>query len=314
MSRMAHKAPRGGRSAVGTRAAVIGNRRDLSPSRVHLSFLRSLRSEMLKLTSLASTWIMTLIALVLQPFGALTSAWSLRYMSTIDQSSGKPLKTPAPIAMSEYWVAAGSGLALASVVVGIMGVLCISAEFSSSSIDATLTSNPRRGTVLAAKAVCLAVLTWVTSQIGVLLAWASVQIILSAPGRIPLKASEASIPWVNLLGGPIFMAVFAVMALGIGAMCRSTVGGVMTVLGLVLIAPMLFGIIQAVSRYFVWVQSLSNILPLNLLDYFLSGQTEPVPGQVGFVPLWWQAGLIMVAWTAVFYALGTLVMKRIDID
>lgn len=314
MSRMAHKAPGGSRPVAETHAAAIGNRRDLSPSRIHLSFLRTLRSEMLKLTSLTSTWIMTLIALVLQPLGALASAWSLRFMSTIDPSSGKPLKTPAPIAMSEYWVATGSGLGLAIVVVGIMGVLCISAEFSSSSIDATLTTNPRRGTVLAAKAVCLAALTWVTSQIGVLLAWASVQIILSAPGRIPLEAFEASIPWVNLLGGPIFLAVFAVMALGIGAMCRSTVGGVLTVLGLVLIAPMLFGIIQAVSRRIVWVQTLSNILPMNLLNYFLSGQTEPMPGQVGFVPLWWQAGLLMVVWTAVFYALGTLVIKRLDIN
>lgn len=314
MSRMAHKAPGGSRPVAETHAAAIGNRRDLSPSRIHLSFLRTLHSEMLKLTSLTSTWIMTLIALVLQPLGALTSAWSIRFMSTIDPSSGKPLKTPAPIAMSEYWVATGSGLGLAIVVVGIMGVLCISAEFSSSSIDATLTTNPRRGTVLAAKAVCLAALTWVTSQIGVLLAWASVQIILSAPGRIPLEAFEASIPWVNLLGGPIFLAVFAVMALGIGAMCRSTVGGVLTVLGLVLIAPMLFGIIQAVSRRIVWVQTLSNILPMNLLNYFLSGQTEPMPGQVGFVPLWWQAGLIMVVWTAVFYALGTLVIKRLDIN
>lgn len=314
MSRMAHKAPGGSRPVAETHAAAIGNRRDLSPSRIHLSFLRTLRSEMLKLTSLTSTWIMTLIALVLQPLGALASAWSLRFMSTINPSSGKPLKTPAPIAMSEYWVATGSGLGLAIVVVGIMGVLCISAEFSSSSIDATLTTNPRRGTVLAAKAVCLAALTWVTSQIGVLLAWASVQIILSAPGRIPLEAFEAPIPWVNLLGGPIFLAVFAVMALGIGAMCRSTVGGVLTVLGLVLIAPMLFGIIQAVSRRIVWVQTLSNILPMNLLNYFLSGQTEPMPGQVGFVPLWWQAGLIMVVWTAVFYALGTLVIKRLDIN
>lgn len=314
MKRMAHKAPRNIRSGDRTRAVTVRRRRSLSPSRIHPTFHRTLRSEMLKLSSLKSTWVMTLIALVLQPFGALIFAWTYKYMSTIDPSTGKALKTAAPIAMSDYWTATGSGLSMDIIVVGIMGVLCISAEFSNSSIDATLTSNPHRGIVLASKAVCLAMLTWTTSQIGVLLAWVSTQLILSNPGKTPLKASEASMPWVNLLGGPLFLAVFAVMALGIGAMCRSTVGGVMTVLGLVLIVPMLFNILQVVSQYFTWVDTLTRILPMSLLSDFLTGQTQHQPGVKGFDPLWWQAGLIMMVWASVFYLMGTLVMKKMDVN
>lgn len=314
MRRVAHRAPDGARHIVDIRAASAGNRRDLAPSRVHLSFLRALHGEMLKLNSLKSTWIMVALALLLEPFGAFASAWSYKYLSTINPTTGKPLKTPAPIAMSDYWLSTGAGLSMAIIVVGVMGVLCISSEFTGSSITATLTSNPRRGTVLAAKAAYLAFLTWMTSQIGVLFSWAAVQLTLSAPGKTELEASQVSLPWLNLLGGPLFLAVFAVMALGIGAACRSTVGGVMTVLGLILIAPMLLSILRAVSRYFAWLDTLTSILPMDLLGLFLGGQTAPPSDVTGFLPLWWQAGLIMVVWAAVFYFLGTLIVKRVDIS
>lgn len=124
MRRVAHRAPDGARHIVDIRAASAGSRRDLAPSRVHLSFLRALHGEMLKLNSLKSTWIMVALALLLEPFGAFASAWSYKYLSTINPTTGKPLKTPAPIAMSDYWLSTGAGLSMAIIVVGVMGVLC----------------------------------------------------------------------------------------------------------------------------------------------------------------------------------------------
>lgn len=277
--------------------------------RVHVSLMRSIRGEMRKLLSLRSTWIMLLLDFLALPAGGLVLAFMMKLTNGTDMPAGQ-----APgLSASAYWSAIGSLYQVSAIIVAILGVMSVTADYTSSSIDSTLTANPHRGMVLAGKGVCVALVTWVASQLSVLVSWACVQAVLSSEQVGPLEASMSRLPWVIILGTPAMLTLFAVMAVGIGALCRSTLGGVLVVFAVVMFIPTFLDIISGFQRYFSWVAPLSRAFPMSLIASFLDAN-PPMPEQdMAFDPQWWQCGLLMVAWTAAFYIIGHIVMKVADI-
>ncbi|RBP98860.1 hypothetical protein [Bifidobacterium xylocopae] len=277
---------------------------------------RSVRSEFVKMTTLKSTWLLLAINLLLLPLGGGLSAWALKIMATTNPKDGKPLPHPEPVAWADLWGAVGSMVDMCTIVVGVLGVMAVTAEFSTSSIDSTLAANPHRGMLLGAKAIVTAALAWASGQIGVLLALGLARIVASPMTLLSLDPAQGALPWIVLLGLPLLLAGFAVLAVGQGAFCRSTVAGVFVLVALEMLLPMLLGLFSSVSRFFSWMGTLSSLTPTQLMGNFLSGGSGPDPDSFvsgALHPSWWQSALILLVWVAAFYLAGTVVMRRRDV-
>jgi ABC-2 type transport system permease protein len=83
------------------------------------------------------------------------------------------------------------GLVLGQLLLGILGVLAITTEFSSGMIRATFGAAPRRPLVLAAKAAVLGAVTLTAGEIFALAAFVATQAMLKARPRTPRSASPA---------------------------------------------------------------------------------------------------------------------------
>lgn len=125
-----------------------------------------------------------------------------------------------------------AGLALGQLVIGILGVLALSSEFSSGSIRATFAAVPRRGRVLAAKAVVFAA---VTLAAGEALAFAAFPV--AAPHGVPhASLGQTAVLRAVLLAGA-YPCLIGLIGLGLGAVIRHTAGAIAAVAGVVFVLP-----------------------------------------------------------------------------
>ena len=277
-----------------------------------LTLSGSVRGELRKMLSLRSTWTLLLIVMLLQPLSTGLMTRATRIWAGLDRQIDDLPAHLLSASSDVLWLSVASGLFPGVIVAGILGVLVLTREFSGDTIESTLTANPRRGMVLMAKGLALALLTWLAAQAGLLLSWLLATLLL--PGKSgALPASKPGLALIDLLGGPLVLVLFALMGLGLGALSRSKVGGIGLFLGLTVILPLIPGLMWGLIPHADWLQTLFSLTPAGLLGTFLSGLGWTSEAGVGWWPSWWQAGLIMVVWTALCCALGTLVFRRTDI-
>ena len=121
--------------------------------------------------------------------------------------------------------------------IGVLGVLVLSAEYSTGTIRATFTAIPQRGRVLAVKTMVFAVVAFVVSLVTCLAAfWVaqaiyaghSVQTTLGAPGVLRV-----------VVGGALYLTAVGLLGVGLAAVLRHTAGAISTVFGLLLVLPIL---------------------------------------------------------------------------
>jgi regulation of enolase protein 1 (concanavalin A-like superfamily) len=131
------------------------------------------------------------------------------------------------------------GVYLGMIAAAVLGVLYVTTEYKTGLIRTTLTASPRRGRVLLAKAIVLAVLTFVCGLV------ASVASLL---GARPIQRDNGFVPPFypdpSLTSGPVLRAVFgtaaflaliALLGLGLGAIVRRTAGAVVLVIALAVV-------------------------------------------------------------------------------
>ncbi len=214
----------------------------------------------------------------------------------------------------------GSSGGLAGVFVGmiamvVIGVMFITAEYRRGLIRTTFTASPRRGRVLAAKAIVLGAVTFVVSLIAVAIAIPVSNHLLHANGNpiFPLPA-------LTLLrieaGTAALLAVAAVLALAIGTLVRRSAVAVTAVIAGVVL-PYLLAVLPGVLPPGAdeW---LVRVTPAAA---FAIQQTSPAYPQVlaqyspgtGYYPLApWTGFAVLCAWTAVALALAVYMLRRRD--
>lgn len=321
----------------GAHAAHANRSARTAPS---LTFLNAVRAELCKALSLKSTYVLLIINALLLPAGSALLAWAMSFVMSIDPQTGEFLDTPQPVAESFMWSSAAGFVPTCLLVTGIFGVMAVSVEYSSSTIQSSLVANPRRVMFLNAKTLVTAALAFVSSLAGLLLAWAAAYALLSPVGMTPLGDGEHALPWVSILGGALLLTAMAVLGVGLGGLCRSTMGGVFALVGLLIIAPSALSMASLAGDRFAWLQSVARCLPdqaaSNVLtagvDVVVSSSSTNVSIDVGsadaiaettvaatpetsglFEPTWWQSGLILLAWVVVAYAIGAIVVRRSDV-
>lgn len=304
-----------------------------------LTFLNAVRAELCKALSLKSTYVLLIINALLLPAGSALLAWAMSFVMSIDPQTGEFLDTPQPVAESFMWSSAAGFVPTCLLVTGIFGVMAVSVEYSSSTIQSSLVANPRRVMFLNAKTLVTAALAFLSSLAGLLLAWGVAYALLSPGGLTPLTDNERALPCVSILGGALLLTAMTVLAAGLGGVCRSTMGGVFALVGLLIIAPSALSMASLAGDRFAWLQSVARCLPdqaaSNVLtagvDVVVSSSTNvsidvgsadaiaettvaATPETSGlFEPTWWQSGLILLAWVVVAYAIGAIVVRRSDV-
>ncbi len=284
---------------VPNRPVPTGGLRDAHDvARLRVTAWRVIASEWVKFRSLRSTVVTIAIALVvIIGFGALAagvvSGNVTRPAGPGGGAGGGGAFASNPTAVSL------AGMTLAQIIVGILGVLAITGEYSSGMIRATLAAVPRRLPVLWAKVLVIGVSTFVVAVPASFGAFALGQTILGT-GRNTTLSDPGVLRAV--LGSAVYLAAIALLGLGLGALLRHTAGAIGTLFGLLMVAPGLLPLVLPKS----WGDSIVPYLPSNAGESFSS--VAPKAGMLS-------AGggaLVLAAWLVVLLGVSAWLLRRRD--
>jgi ABC-2 type transport system permease protein len=196
------------------------------------TFRDAMRSERIKLTSVRSTWITLLVALLLGVgLGTLIS-----YLAGSHFSSASPSDqaTWDPTAVSF------SGVFIAQLAIAVLGVLIITSEYSSGMIRVSLAAVPRRARFLGSKAVVFTAVALVVGEVTAFAAFLLGQLVIGT--NAPHTNLGAHDVLRAVIGAGLYLAVIGLLATAIGALVRSTAAGISIIVALLFVLP---GVVQA---------------------------------------------------------------------
>jgi ABC-2 type transport system permease protein len=134
-----------------------------------------------------------------------------------------------------------TGVNFAQLAVGVLGVLVITAEYSTGSIRSTLQAVPKRLPVLWGKALVFGAVVLAISLPAVFIVFFAGQGILS--GRhINIAISHPGVIRA-LFGAALYLTVMGLFGLGLGAIVRSTAGGIAALAAIVFVLPPIIGLL-----------------------------------------------------------------------
>lgn len=211
---------------------------------------RVLRSEWAKFWSLRSSWITLGVAITLLiVIGAIASAtWS---PDTTSAAGGPPGMGPS--SDSNAVSLALTGLTFAQLAVGVLGVLVSAGEYSTGMIRSTMAAVPKRLPVLWSKAAVFGVIALVVATVGVLAAFQFGTLGLHGKS-IALTMGDTGV-LRSLLGAGVYLGLVGIFGVALGALIRSTAGGIAVLVGILLIVPGLASLLPTslhndISPYF----------------------------------------------------------------
>ena len=217
-------------------------------SKLDVTQARVVRSELLKMRTLRSSWLTMALALVSVPGIGIAISWSTAndwtHMRPRQQSHFNPLGDPL------------SGFNLAQLAVGVLGVLLIAGEYSAGMIRATLGAVPKRLPVLWAKVGMFTTITLVTMvPISVFTFFVSQRL---------LSAQHIQTTWTtpdvarSVIGVGLYLTVVAALAIGLGAIIRNVAGAIGAFVGILLVLPV---VASALPQ--TWGDRVNKWLPSN---------------------------------------------------
>jgi ABC-type transport system involved in multi-copper enzyme maturation permease subunit len=202
------------------------------------------------------------------------------------------------------------------IAVVVIGVMFMTAEYRRGLIRTTFAASPRRGRVLAAKAVVLAAVTFTAGLVATAIAVPLGERLLHENGY-PIYPTPALTEARIVVGTAGLLAVSAVLALAVGALLRRSAAAVTVVIvGIVLpyLLAILSGVLPAAAE-----EWLVRVTPAAA---FAIQQTIPAHPQVdaaytpgsGYFPLApWAGFAVLCAWAAAALALAVFVLRRRDV-
>ncbi|MFF2318032.1 ABC transporter permease [Arthrobacter sp. NPDC058097] len=264
------------------------------------SFLRVLNSEFIKFRTLLSTMILLAsTAVVMVGFGAL-SAWGTGQFA--DQAASDP-EAAAAIAAQGGDLAVTvptSGVSFAQLILGSLGVLLMSSEFTTGMARSTFAAVPKRLPAFVAKLVVVIVSAFVLTAVSTYIAGLVAVPILDNFGlKLDLASSQ---PVKLLLVTSAYVAAVAAIGMALGTLLRNSAGGIMALVGLFFVAPIAFQLIP--GDFF---EEARKYLPGNTINPLTAVEHVPDTLEV------WQAALVLGAWVAVPVVLAMVLLKKRDV-
>jgi ABC-2 type transport system permease protein len=264
----------------------------MSALATEVSFARTVRAEWIKLRSLRSTWY-TLAGLAVVGLGI---------TALVTNGAGKQY-AGATLAEQQAWDPTGRSLmsyVLAQLIIGVLGILVVTAEFATGLVQTSLIATPRRHRLLAAKVVVAAAVALVVGQAMMFAAFFVGQAVFAA---LDVPSAGLGDPGVfsAVAGGGLYLAAIALLAVGLGVLARATAGALATLVGIVFLVPGIAGVFPA------WLQGLFSYWPTLGAAEIL--KTVPDPG---FPHPWLNLGGLCLGVAAVL-AVAFAVFRRRDV-
>ncbi len=194
-----------------------------------------------------------------------------------------------------------AGVNLAQFAVGVLGVLTITAEYSTGMIRSSMCAVPKRLPVLWAKALVFGAVTFAITLPAIVIVFFIGQSILTGH-HLDVSLSTPGVVR-SLFGAALFLTVMGLFGLGLGAIIRTTAGGISALVAIVFVIP---PILQAILT-----TSLSNdinpYLPLSA-----GGAIWTInPDSNTLAP--WAGFAVFCAYAAVSLAIGAVVLRKRDV-
>ncbi|GAA3904120.1 ABC transporter permease [Microbacterium invictum] len=241
-----------------------------------LTLPRVIRSEVIKITTLRSTWWSLAIAAVLSVGISLMMAAASRDFGP-GYESVMTILAPTQFTM---------------LVAGVLGAIAITGEYSTGMIRSTLTAEPRRGVVLAAKAVVLIVVIAVATALTYAIAIVATAPILGDDGIVWSDASRSLVP---LAAGVLSMTAFALIGLSWGFIVRNGSGAIAATVGLLFVLPIVTSMFAMAGEGWRWVVDAGQYLPM-MASQTLTTPNAPDMGAALIALLAWVVAGLLGAW------------------
>ncbi|HEX2823641.1 MAG TPA: ABC transporter permease [Streptosporangiaceae bacterium] len=305
----------------------------LPPASGRAGLRGAIASEFTKIRSVRSTY-WTLAALLVVSIGigaAITGGTAANFSHNLANKAGFDATQTSLVAFFE----------IGQLIIAVIAALAITSEYSTGMIRTSLTAEPRRGTVYAAKAIVLTSLTLIVSLVTSFIAFFVGQALLSSSGvsaslfhtvTIPQNANvncpakgvgggggvppgckvvfsgtdviHPSTVLLAIIGCALFVTLVAIIAFGIGAIVRHTAGAIAIAIAALFIIPVLE---QALPNTWRW--DIMRFLPdaaNQVVSVTIGDNTNP-----HLWSAWPQLG-VTALWAAALVALGAYLFRRRD--
>ena len=220
-------------------------------------------------------------------------------------------------------------------IIGVLGALTVTAEYSTGMIRASLVAQPRRGVVYTAKAMVFAGATLVISLLTSFTAFFVGQAMVAGTGvgasllgnvKVPANAIVKGASWPGrparsdvagtqvisassvlsaVVGTALFVTLVAIIAFSLGAIIRHTAGTITSVIGIMFVVPIL-------------IQTLPNDWSWDLARFFpdAAGRVISVANRTpgAYAHLWpaWPQMIVTACYAAGLFAIGAYLFKKRD--
>lgn len=266
-------------------------------SAYRLSFPRLMRAEWIKFTTLRSTWWSIGLVAVVSLGLSVLMALSMNSMMGEDPAMATAGHNEQLVTVVTFSTVLTQLLAIT------LGVILITGEYSTGMIRSTLTATPRRTPAAIAKALVVGVTMFVMAV--VVFAIVAPVVGWIAPGG-GLDLSDPASSVAPLLGAALYLALTAVMGVGIGFIIRNGPGALAAGIGLLFVAPIIVSFFPPVGD-FEWLHDLASYLPSNAGQSLFLGNGISGTG-LDTVP----ALLTIGAWALAALVTGSTVLKMRD--
>jgi ABC-type transport system involved in multi-copper enzyme maturation permease subunit len=204
------------------------------------------------------------------------------------------------------------GAFAALTVMAVIGVLFITTEYRRGMIRTSLAASPRRGRVLAAKALVIGAVTFVTGLVAAAATVALSELVMGSDAYYPMSwPTELRI----IAGTGALLAVAAVLAVAVGTILRRSAATVATVIVLTVL-PYILAVSAVLPA--APAQWLLRLTPAAAFAIQQSARAYPQVDQAytpafGFYPLGpWSGLAVLCCWTAAALGLAAYLLRRRD--
>jgi ABC-2 type transport system permease protein len=242
-------------------------------------FRQLARMEWIKLRSLRSTWLTLAIA--------------------VAASAGIALATGSSTTSGGMFVGNTLvGMLIGVLLIGTVGVLAMTSEYTSGTIRATFAAAPRRLRVLAAKAAVVGAVALITGEAAAFLSFFAGCMTLRHGITAPALSQPGVLRAIVLTGASL--SLIGLLGLGLGAIIRHTAAAITVVVGIVAVGGPFNLAIRPYLPIYIVSHSLSATTPLCL------------PGAAScWLSAWSGLGMLAV-YAAIAMVLGALILARRD--
>jgi len=269
-------------------------------------FGRLMLAEWTKIRSVRSTtWTLILFVIIAVGITALFSWFTVHNWNGPRAAERNALVLADPVQFIF-----GPGIYLGQLAVCVLGALVITAEYSTGVIRATLLAVPNRYLMLAAKIVVFALLILVLAELVTFGSFFAGSSILHS--RVAVSLSDPGVLRATI-GTGLYLTVLGVFALAIGGLIRHTAAAVTTVIGIVLVLPILAGLLPG-----SWGAHINAYLPEQagiLISHAHQNSGAQLAGGSS-IPADllspWQGFGVFCIWTVLLLAVAAFLLDRRD--